>query len=96
MAHPQSKHRTDQLSVRSRFARARATRLAQLTGMTITQIVEDALRAYQPASRDARPVQSRRLIEKNGILVMPKIGAQQITHAQAEAALEEIRSGARE
>lgn len=79
-----------QLSVRSKFASARASKLAKLTGMTITQIVEDALRAYQPARR----IVPGGLIEKGGLLVKPKAKAE-ITHVQVDAELEEIRSGAR-
>ena len=93
MAQAKPKHSTPQLSVRSPFAKARASKLAKLTGMTITEVVEDALRAYQPASKLAHP---GGLIEKGGILVKPKGQSAQITHAQAEAELEEIRSGARE
>lgn len=91
MAQPKPKQSEPQLSVRSRFARARASNLAKLTGMTITEVVEDALRAYQPAARLARP---SGLIEKGGILVKPK-GDAVITHAQVEAELDEIRGGAR-
>ena len=39
-----------QLKIRSGFARARATELSRATGMTTTQIVEEALRAYTPPS----------------------------------------------
>lgn len=91
MAHPKSKHTTDQLSVRSPFARARVSRLAKITGMTITQIVEDALRAYQPAPRLVRP---GGLIEKDGILVKRK-GEAEITGRQIETELDDIRAGAR-
>jgi len=65
--------------------------LAKVTGMTITQIVEDALRAYQPAPRPIRPGV---LIEKGGLLVIPKTKAE-ITQSQLNAELDEIRSGAR-
>lgn len=91
MAHPKSKHLTDQLSVRSPFARARASRLAKLTGMTITEVVEDALRAYQPAPQPARP---SGLIEKGGLLVIPA-GRAKVTQAQVDAELDDIRSGSR-
>lgn len=89
MANPRSKHLTTQLSVRSRFARGRASTLAKVTGMSITQVVEDALRAYQPARTLSRP---GGLIEKAGILVKPK-GAVEITHSQVETEFEKIRSG---
>lgn len=89
MANPKSKHLTTQLSVRSRFARGRASALAKVTGMSITQVVEDALRAYQPAQRLSQP---GKLIEKAGILVKPKSSVE-ITHSQVETELEKIRSG---
>lgn len=91
MANPKPKQSTPQLSVRSGFARARAANLAKVTGMTITQVVEDALRAYQPASRAVRP---GTLIEKRGVLVKPKRDAE-LTHLQVETELDSIRSGAR-
>jgi hypothetical protein len=37
-----------QFNVRSAFARKRARELAQLTGMTTAQIVDDALSGYVP------------------------------------------------
>ena len=90
MAQPRTKDENRQLNVRSKFATARASKLAKLTGMTITQIVEDALRAYQPLKR----LVPGGLVEKGGLLVKPK-GEAQITHLQAESELEDIRSGER-
>lgn len=92
MAKAQPKQQSDQLNVRSRFARARAAQIAMTTGMSITQVVEDALRAYQPALRRAdRPG----LIEEGRLLVLSK-GGRKISHDQVEAQLDEIRSGTRE
>ena len=91
MTQAKRKQSTPQLSVRSPFAKARASKLAKLTGMTITEVVEDALRAYQPAARLAHP---SGLIERGGILVIPA-GKVKVSHAQVEAELDEIRSGAR-
>jgi hypothetical protein len=90
MGQPKTKDHKPQLSVRSSFASARASKLAKLTGMTITQIVEDALRAYQPPAR----IVPGGLVEKGGLLVKPK-GETGITQPQVDAELEEIRSGAR-
>jgi hypothetical protein len=90
MAQTRRKEHKPQLSVRSKFASARASKLAKLTGMTITQIVEDALRAYQPPTR----IVPGGLIEKGGLLVKPKARAE-VTHFQVDAELEEIRSGSR-
>jgi hypothetical protein len=91
MAQPKSKEPSRQLNVRSVFARMRASQLAKATGMSVTQVVEDALRAYQPARRVARPAG---LVEKAGVLVKPK-GPTEITQAQVDAELEDIRAGGR-
>lgn len=90
MAHPKSKS-GPQISIRSQFARKRASSLAKATGMTITKVIEDALRAYQPAARRVHP---GGLIEKGGILVKPK-GAAEITQIQINAELDDVRSGER-
>jgi len=90
MAHPKSKSGS-QLSVRSDFARKRASSIAKATGMTITKVIEDALRAYQPATRHVKP---GKLVERSGILVKPK-GSAQITQRQINTELEDIRSGGR-
>ncbi|MFL6754910.1 MAG: hypothetical protein ACJ8FI_08540 [Sphingomicrobium sp.] len=57
----------------------------------MTQVVEDALRAYQPARQIVRPAG---LIEKAGLLVKPK-GSFDVTQLQVDAELESIRSGER-
>ncbi|MFL6763393.1 MAG: hypothetical protein ACJ8FB_12660 [Sphingomicrobium sp.] len=91
MSQPKSKETNNQLNVRSRFARARASQLARATGLSVTQVVEDALRAYQPARQIVRPAG---LIEKAGLLVKPK-GSFDVTQLQVDAELESIRSGER-
>ncbi len=91
MSQPKVKETGKQLNVRSRFARARASQLAKATGMSVTQVVEDALRAYQPARQIIRPAG---LIEKAGLLVKPK-GRFEITQLQVDAELEKIRAGER-
>jgi hypothetical protein len=91
MSQPKAKETTKQLNVRSRFARTRASQLAKATGMSVTQVVEDALRAYQPARQLARPAG---LIEKAGLLVKPK-GRFDVTQLQVETELEKIRAGER-
>ena len=92
MVKAQPKQQSDQLNVRSRFARARAAQIAMTTGMSITQVVEDALRAYQPTVRRAgRPG----LIQEGRLLVLSKDG-RKINHSQVEAELDEIRGGIRE
>ena len=76
-----------QLNVRSAFARERAQELARLTGMTATQVVEEALRAYVP------PVDTPtvgRLVRRGRLLVMPAHG-RTISLQAANEALERTR-----
>ena len=76
-----------QLNVRSRFARERAALLSKQTGMTATQVVEEALRLYVvPVHRDV----PTKFIRKAGVLVRPAEG-KRISLDQANAALEEDR-----
>lgn len=76
-----------QFNVRSAFARARAHELARLTGMTATQIVEDALRAYVPPGSTAMV---GGLVQRGPILVKPAQG-RKISAAEADAALNLVR-----
>ncbi len=61
--------------------------LAHKTGMTTTQVVEEALRAYLPPSSKGVPA---RLVRKGAILVKPANG-KRVTPDEADAALEEVR-----
>lgn len=90
MAQSRPKQHKPQLSVRSKFASMRASNLAKLTGMTITEIVEDALRAYQPPVR----VVPGGLIRKAGLLVKPS-GEAEVTQLQVDAEIDDVRSSAR-
>jgi hypothetical protein len=76
-----------QFNVRSAFARARAHELARLTGMTATQIVEDALRGYVPPGTTA---ETGRLVQRGPILVKPA-GGEKISSVEADAALNAAR-----
>ena len=76
-----------QFNVRSAFARARAHELAKLTGMTATQIVEDALRGYVPPGTTAK---AGRLVQRGPILVKAA-QAEKISSAEADAALNALR-----
>ena len=78
-----------QFNVRSAFARARARELAEQTGMTATQVVEDALRGYVPPGA-ATPV--GRLVRRGPILVAPADG-RSVSLEQANAALDAVREG---
>ena len=70
-----------QLNVRSPYARTRAAALARATGMTTTQVVEEALRAYSP------PIASPpgKLVRRGPLLVRP--GGGKVTLEAANAAL---------
>ncbi len=78
-----------QLNVRSAYARARAHELARQTGMTATQVVEEALREFVPAPPAA---ELQGLVRKGALLVKPAAG-QVISFDDAEAALAEARDG---
>lgn len=81
--------RTDsaQLNIRSRFARDRATQIARATGMTTTQVVEEALRGYVAP---AEPSPAGRLVRKGRLLVLPS--DRPVSHEEAEAAIEASRT----
>ena len=76
---------TAQLNVRSPYARERATMLARATGMTATQVVEEALRAYTPPLAEP-PGQ---LVRRGPLLVRP--GGKKVTLEAANAALDASR-----
>jgi hypothetical protein len=82
--------RQGQLNVRSEFARTRARELAKLTGMTTTQVVEDALRGYIPPGGYDEGASS--LIRAGRVLVIPANGGS-LSLDQANAALETVRNG---
>ena len=76
-----------QFNVRSAFARARARELAKATGMTVTQVVEDALRGYVPP---AAPAPTGDLVRRGPLLVRPASGPT-VSLDEANAALERSR-----
>ena len=78
-----------QLNIRSRFARERAAGLARATGMSVTQVVEEALRAYQPPG-EATPAEG--LVRKGKLLVMPARG-RTLSQEEVDALLDEVRGG---
>lgn len=77
-----------QLNIRSRFARERVTALAHQTGMTATQVVEEALRAYV-APVDEAP--SPGLVRKGPLWVIRGRG-REISLEEANAALDAVRA----
>jgi hypothetical protein len=82
-----SRAQTTQFNVRSAFARARAHEIAEATGMTVTQVVEDALRAYAPPTPWAG-VGS--LVRRGPVLVIPA-GGRRVSLDEAEEALDATR-----
>jgi hypothetical protein len=76
-----------QFNVRSAFARARAREVARLTGMTATQVVEDALRGYVPSGVSAEAGQ---LVRRGPILVRRSTGVP-VSLEEANAALDQAR-----
>lgn len=62
--------------------------LARKTGMTTTQVVEEALRAYLPPS--ANDVDAR-LVRKGGILVRPA-GGKRVSLDEVNNAVDEMRA----
>lgn len=79
--------RAEQFNVRSGFARKRAQELAKLTGMTATQIVEDALRGYVPPAAAAKV---GKLVRRGPVLVRRATGPK-VSLRAANRALTAVR-----
>ena len=77
-----------QLNIRSTVARKRAHELAALTGMTVDEIVEDALRGYVPPAATARV---GKLVWRGPILVRPAAG-RKVGLKRANATLDAVRA----
>lgn len=81
---------TAQLNIRSAYARARVQEIARRTGMTATEIIEDALRGYvPPASSESERVGT--LVRRGPLLVRPATRGRIITQEEADAALAAAR-----
>ncbi len=80
---------TGQLSVRSPYARERALELARQTGMSTTEVVEAALRAYVPSAQ-ASPVGD--LVRRGPILVIAGRDGRVITLKETNQAIEAARN----
>lgn len=78
---------TVQLHIRSAYAQARVQEIAGRTGMTATEVIEDALRGYVPPI-EPEPVGS--LVRRGPVLVMPAQG-RSVTQEEADQALEAVR-----
>jgi hypothetical protein len=83
------RHDNAQLNIRSAFARARAHEIARRTGMTATEVIEDALRGYVPA---AEPKQVGALVRRGPLLVLPASGRRCVSLAKANEALDATRA----
>ena len=84
------RHDHTQFNIRSAFARKRARELAAESGMTVTQVVEDALRTYVPAVTDPKPIGG--LVRRGKLLVIPAKGLPKFTREEINAAIEEDRN----
>ena len=76
-----------QLNIRSAYACNRAREIARRTGMTATEVVEDALRGYVPPAA-SEPVYG--LVRRGPVLVKPAQG-RRVTQDEADQALEAVR-----
>jgi hypothetical protein len=65
---------TAQINIRSNFVRARAAQLSAETGKSITQVVEDAVRAYRPPPPVERPPAPEGYEYKGWMLVQKPTG----------------------
>ncbi|QMW22520.1 hypothetical protein [Sandaracinobacteroides saxicola] len=79
-----------QINIRSAFVRDRVSSLVRRTGMTATQIVEEALRAYVPPV--VEPAHGR-LVRKGLLLVMTD--GRRVSRAETDAAILAARLGER-
>lgn len=84
-----SRRNVAQLNIRSAFARDRVREVARRTGMTATEIVEDALRGYVPP---AEPRAVGPLVRRGPLLVFPASKKRKIKLSEAESALAAVRS----
>jgi hypothetical protein len=76
-----------QLNVRSAFARDRVHALSKLTGMTASEVIEDALRGYVPPGL---PANTGKLVRRGALLVRPSTG-KRISLEEANEALDRSR-----
>lgn len=84
-----SRRNAVQLNIRSAFARDRVRELARRTGMTATEIVEDALRGYITPSE---PRTVGPLVRRGPLLIFPAGKKRKVKLSEPEAALQAVRS----
>jgi hypothetical protein len=73
-----------QLNICTAFARERVHEIARRTGMTATEVIEDAIRGYVPAGE---PKQVGALVRRGPLLVLPASGRRQVSLTEANEAL---------
>lgn len=83
-----SKAATRQLNIRSDVARERVVELTRRTGKSVTQVVEDALNAYDP---QPDPQRIGRLVRKGRLLVMPASGRLKLSVEDVQRSIDEAR-----
>ena len=86
-----ARHRPAQFNVRSDFLRQRVPEIVTQTGMTATQVLEEAVRAFHPAQEVLPPG-----LERRGWLLVASTGGSPISLEQINAAIEADRSGVRD
>jgi len=83
---------TAQLNIRSTAARQRVDQLVRQTGKTVTQIVEDAVRAYRPPLPAERSPAPQGLEWKGRLLVVKPSGGPEITLEDTNRWIEDDRN----
>jgi hypothetical protein len=76
-----------QLTIHSAFALAKAREIAEATGMSVTEVLEDALRSYMPSA--SRAVAAR-LVRRGPVWVV-QVGGASVGLDDANFALEAER-----
>ena len=79
-----------QFNIRSAFARKRARELAEESGMSVTQVVEEALRSYAPPPLERPP--SDRLSRRGKLLVIKGDPNRRFTLDEINAGIEADRN----
>lgn len=84
--------RSAQLNIRSDSARRRVDDLVRETGLSVTQVVEDAVLAYRPAPGASRPPAPEGMEWRGRFLVLKPTGGPIITMEDTNRAIDEDRN----
>lgn len=83
------RQKTAQLNIRSPYVRERVAEIAKQTGMTATEVIEDAIRGYvPPGGPDPLPPG---MVREGPLVVLARRGDRVITLEEANEALEAAR-----